>query len=64
MRTKITLDKNKQYCIAAMNRKTKERMDVTGPLSSVKVALWEPSHWDKKAYKYFCVASYPYYKEP
>jgi hypothetical protein len=52
-----------RYCISAEGRNTGKRIDITGSLSPTNASKWEPTHLDKKAFRYFKISRYPYYKQ-
>lgn len=46
------------YGIRAENRKSKERVMITQPMSLQNAEAWKPSSFQKKTYKYFRVVKY------
>lgn len=46
------------YGIRAENRKTKERVMITSPMTLKEAENWKPRPQHKKAYKYFRVCRY------
>lgn len=46
------------YGIRAENRKTKQRVMITEPMTLENAEAWKPSSFQKKFYKYFRVVKY------